>query len=156
MSVVTPLYGSGNQPIGITLTGLGNNVQWQSNLIDNSTSLFLDCFVVLELQTTNVSTAGAVNVYAYASANGGSTFTDNLSGSNGSALLTSTPNTRILGVVNAQVASTIYVGGPFSVAGVFNGVLPQQWGIVVENKLGAQVSSTLGSAWFQGMNQQVI
>jgi len=158
LSTVKALYGTSNQSITCTLTSLANNGQQGSASIDNTSNLFLDAFVQLKIKTASsaVAATGSINVYAYGTADGGSDYSDAVTGTNAGQTLTSTPNVRLIGVINAVANSTTYVGGPFSVAAAFGGVLPDHWGIVVENKTGAAFDGTTASAWYQGLQQSVV
>jgi len=158
VSTVKALYGTSNQSITCTLTSLANNGQQGSASIDNTSNLFLDAFVQLKIKTASsaVAATGSINVYAYGTADGGSDYSDAVTGTNAGQTLTSTPNVRLIGVINAVANSTTYVGGPFSVAAAFGGVLPDHWGIVVENKTGAAFDGTTASAWYQGLQQSVV
>lgn len=158
MSTIKNLYGSNNQAITCTITSLGNNGQQQSTAIDNTVNLFLDAEVQAKIKTNAAGTnaTGIVNIYAYGTADGGTDYTDGLSGTNGAATLTNPPNVRLIGTINAVANATTYVGGPFSVAAAFGGILPDHWGIVVENLTGAALDASVGSAWYQGVQNQVV
>lgn len=158
MSTIKSLYGTSNQAITCTITSLGNNAQQQSTAIDNTTNLFIDALVMVKIKTAaaSTSTSGIVNVYAYGTSDGGTDYTDGASGTNGSITLTNPPNARLLGIINANANSTTYTSGPFSVAAAFGGVLPDHWGIVVENKTGATLDASVGSSWYQGTQLQVV
>lgn len=158
MSVIKSDYGSNNQAITCTITSLGNNGQRGSTAVDNTSNLFLDAlvFVLTKSASASTSATGTVNVYAYGTADGGSHYSDGVSGTDGAATLTSPPNVRLIGVINVVANSTTYDGGPFSVAAAFGGILPDHWGIVVENKTGATLDASVGSSWYQGILQQVV
>lgn len=151
-------YGTNNQAITCTFTSLANNGQRCAAAIDNTSNLFLDALVQIKIKTGNASTSttGFVNIYAYGTADGGTNYSDGVSGTDASATLTSPPNVRLIGVVNCVANSTTYVGGPFSVAQAFGGQLPDHWGIVVENKTGGTLDASIGSAWYQGVLNQVV
>jgi hypothetical protein len=152
MSDVKTAYGTSNQAITCTLTSLANNAQRQSTAVDNTTNKFLDALVFLKIKSAAASTSGTgyFNIYAYGTSDGGTTYSDGATGTDGSITLTSPPNMRLIGVVNMVANSVTYEGGPFSVAAAFGGVLPDHWGIVVENKSGAAFDGTTASAWYQG------
>lgn len=157
MSTIKPSYGAGNQTIVCTLTSLANGSAQGSNFIDNTSALYLDALVFVTVKTNGSSTSatGSVNIYGYGSVNG-STFTDNCTGSNGGQPLTSPPNTPLLGVGNAVANATTYDFGPFSFRSAFNGIMPQQWGIVVVNATGNTLDASVGSAFYQGYQEQVV
>lgn len=150
-------YGTTNQAITCGFTGLANTSLRQSTSIDNTTNLFLDALVGITVKTASsgVSATGTVNVYVYGTSNGTS-FTDGVSGSDGTFTPTSPTNLKLVGVVNTVANATTYVGGPFSVAVAFGGILPASWGIVVENKTGAALDASVGSAWYQGVSGQSV
>jgi len=100
------------------------------------------------------SATGSVNVYAYGTADGGTTYSDGASGTDGSITLTNPPNMKLIGVINVVANSTTYIGGPWSVAAAFGGIIPDHWGIVVENKSGATLDGSVGSSFYQGIQQQ--
>lgn len=163
MSTVKALYGSNNQAITCTLTSLanasGSNGAGQSSAaVDNTTNLFLDALVMVKIKTSSSALANdkAVYIYAYGTSDGGSDYTDGAPGTNTSFTATNPPNVKLIGVINAVSTSTTYVGGPFSVASAFGGVLPDHWGIFVVNYTGQTLDGTVGSAWYQGVQAQAV
>lgn len=158
MSTIQSKYGTNNQSITCTLTSLANNGQRGSASVDNTSNLFLDALVFVKIKSgaASVSAAGYFNVYAYGTADGGTTYSDGVTGTDAGQTLTSPPNLRLIGVVNMVANATTYDGGPFSVAAAFGGVLPDHWGIVVENKSGAAFDGSTASAWYQGVEAQVV
>jgi hypothetical protein len=150
-------FGTSNQTITCTITSLANNGQRGSTVVDNSSNLFTDALVTVRVKTNSSGTSatGTVNVYAYATSDGGSNYTDGVSGSDGASTLTAPPNARLIGVINCVANSATYVGGPFSVAAAFGNVLPEKWGIIVENKTGATLDASVGNSFYQGVYQTV-
>ena len=157
-STVKMVYGTNNQAISITLTSLANNGQQGSLAVDNSTNLYLDAIVFIKVKTNAAGTSatGYVNIYAYGSADGGTTYSDGVTGTNAAQTLTNPPNVKLIGVCNAVANAATYSCGPFAVSPAFSGTLPDHWGIVVENKTGAALDASVGSAWYQGAQAQVI
>jgi hypothetical protein len=151
-------YGTSNQAFTITLASLANNGQRQSTVIDNTSNLFLDALVQIQIKSAAASTSatGYVNIYAFATADGGTTYGDNAGGSDAAITLTSPPNMRLIGVLNVVANSTTYKSNPMSVAAAFGGILPDHWGIVIENKTGAAFDATEGSHkyFYQGVLAQ--
>ncbi len=149
-------YGTSNQSITCTITSLANNGQRQSTAIDNTSNVFFDALVFVKVKSnaSGTSASGTVNVYAYGSADGGTTYTESATGSDGSITLTSPPNVRLIGVINVVANSTTYNGGPFSVAQAFGGVVPDHWGIIIENKSSGTLDASVGSSWYQGVYGQ--
>lgn len=159
MSTVKNVYGTSNQSITCTITSLANNGQRSSAAIDNTTNLFLDALVVVKVKTSaSALTTPVVNVYAYGTADGGTTYGGGEAnmGTDAGVTLTSPPNIRLIGVINCPAISTTYVLNVSSVAAAFGGTLPDHWGIVVENKTGQTLDASVGSAWYQGIQAQVV
>lgn len=145
-----------NQSITITLTSLANAAAQQSTAIDNTVNQDLDAGVMVKIKTnaSGTSANGFVSVYAYGSADDGTTYSDTCTGSNGSVTLTAPPNVKLIGVINAVANSTTYISGPMSVAAAFGGYLPGKWGIVVVNSTGATLDASVGSAIFERIQGQ--
>lgn len=158
MSDFKSKYGTNGQAITITITSLANNGQRESTAVDNSSNLYLDALVSVKVKSAAASTSptGYVNVYAYATTDGGTTYGGGATGSNAAITLTAPPNLRLIGVINVVANSTTYTSDPFSVAAAYGGVLPEKWGIVIENKSGATLDGSVGSAWYQGVLQQSV
>jgi|SRR5579871_169346 len=157
MSTVSMKYGTNNQAITCTLTSLGNGSSRQSTAVDNTTNLFLDALVFLKIKSASSGPASGsyATVYAYGTADGGTTYTDGASGTDGSITLTNPPNMKPIGVINMVATSTTYEAGPFSIAAAFGGILPDHWGIVVTNNTGGSFDASIGSAWYQGVQATV-
>jgi hypothetical protein len=96
-----------------------------------------------------------VNVYAYGTADGGSNYTESATGTDGSITLVSPTNLKLIGTISTPAISTTYKAGPFNVAAAFGGVLPEKWGIVIENNTGQSLDASVGSAIYQGAYNQV-
>ena len=158
MSVIKPLFGTNNQSISCTLTSLANNGQRGSASVDNTSNLFLDVLVFAKIKSgaSSTSTTGTVNIYAYGTADGGTNYSDGVGGTDAGVTLTSPPNMKLIGVMNMVANSTTYSAGPFSVAQAFGGLMPDHWGIVVENKSGGSFDGSTASAWYQGVQGQVV
>jgi hypothetical protein len=160
MSDIKSKYGSNNQAITCTFTSLANNGQRSSAALDNSSNLFLDALVSVKVKTNASGTlaTGYVNVYAYATTDGGTTYGGGEAnmGTDAGVTLASPPNLVLIGTINAVANSTTYVKSGLSVAAAFGGVLPDHWGIVIENKTGATLDASIGSANYQGVYAQTV
>lgn len=137
------------------MTSLANDAARASTVVDNSSNLFLDALVSGKTKSgsSGVSSAGTLNIYAYATVDGGSNYTEGATGTDAAITLTNPPNLKLVGIVNVVANSTAYKFGPFSVAAAFGGTLPEKWGLVVENKTGAALTATAGdhAAVYQGV-----
>jgi hypothetical protein len=158
MSIIKPQYGTQNQPFTCTFTSLANNGARSSTPVDNTADLALDALVQVKVKTSaSALVTPYVNVYAYGTADG-STYGGGEAnmGTDAAVTLTSPPNIRLIGTINTPAVSTTYVSGPFSVAAAFGGVLPEKWGIVIENKTGQALDASVGSAWYQELQAQLV
>lgn len=159
MPNIKALYGSNNQAITCTLASLANSGQRSGLAVDNTSNLFLDALVQIKIKSNaaGTSTTGYVNVYAYATADGGTTYPEG-AGTDVGVTLTVPPNVRLIGVLNVVANATTYASEPMSVAAAFGGVLPDHWGIIIENKTGAALDSTEGNHLkiYQGVQAQAV
>lgn len=154
-ATLKPSYGS-KTSITITLNGLTNSSSRSSAAVDNSSNLFVDALVQIKVKTnaSGTSGTGTVNIYVYASADGGTSYPDGCGTDTG---ISSVADLRFLGQVNTVANSTSYISEPMSVASAFGGLLPENWGIAVQNLSGATLDSTAGNfdAFFQPLNLTV-
>ena len=157
-NTIKGLYGTNNQSITCTITSLATNTMRQSTAVDNTTNLFLDVLVQAKVKTgaSGTTANGYIAVYVYGTADGGTDYTDGATGTDGSFSATNPQNIKLIGIVNAIANATTYVGGPFSVAAAFGGVLPDHWGVIIENQTGGTLDASVGSVWYQGYQNQVV
>lgn len=143
MADIQTKYGPSNQPITITVASLPNLAARASTAINNATTLALDALVFFRLRTASalVSATGFIEGYAYGSADGGASYTEGATGTDAAITLTSPPNVRPIGIINAVAPNVTYLAGPVSVAAAFGGVLPERWGIILRNNTGAALQS---------------
>jgi hypothetical protein len=157
-----PTYGTNNQTITITLASLANAAQRSCLAVDNTTNLFDNALVSVKIKTGAASTSatGIVVVYVYGTTNGGTTYGGGETGmgTDATVTLTSPPNITPVAVINANANATTYVRSGISIADWFGGVLPDHWGIVVENKTGAALDATAGNlnVNYQGVQLQQV
>lgn len=129
--------------VTVSIASLADHTERQSDVIDNSTNLYLDAHVQLKVKTgSSVSGDKAVYVYAY-----GTTDSSGLGYSGGASGSDSTfsgtlENTRLIGVISTVSSGTSYESDIMSVAAGFGGTLPSKWGIIVENRSGSALDST--------------
>lgn len=157
MAIIKPLYGTNNQAITITLTSVANTVQKASSAIDNTSALYRDVLVVVQIKTgsSGAGAASCINIYAFGTANGGTTYSDGIT-PGGTVTLTSPPNMPLIGTIACPANSTTYTSHPMSIAWAFGGNMPDHWGIVVQNLFGNTLDASVGSAWYQGINDQAV
>ena len=153
-------FGTNGQTITCGIASLTNSSSRQSTVIDNGTNLYSDALVQVTTKTgaSGTSAAGFINVYAYATVDGGTTYTDGASGTDGAFTPTNPPNAVLIGRVNCVANATTYKSTPMSVAAAFNGILPEKWGVIIENKTGGTLDATAGNhaVKYQGVLAQTV
>ena len=151
-----PIYASDVALTMTSLASLTNNSYASCAVVDNTTNLYEDALVSVVIATgaSGVTSTGNLLVYAYGTTNG-SNYTDGVAGTDATVTPTSPTNLRLIGIVSAVATSTTYRSGPFSVARAFGGILPQKWGIVVQNVTGGTLASSGSSADYQGYNESI-
>ena len=158
-TTVKALYGVNAQAITSTLASLTTGSARSALAVDNTTNLFLDALVQLQIKSGDsaTSTTGYVNIYAGATVDGGTTYTEG-GGTDAGITLVSPTNLKLIGRMNIVANAVTYKGQPMSVSAAFGGVLPDHWFIVVENQTGGTLDSTEGNhiKQYQGVQSQVI
>lgn len=159
MTAIKINYGTEAQAVTITLSSLATSSARQSVPVDNTSNVFLDALVMAKIVSSTAGTAatGYVNVYAFGTVNSTTPlYTDGATTSDAAITMTSPPNMRLIGVLNVVATASTYIGGPWSVAPAFGGVLPSHWGVVVENKSGGNLDSTATAhgVYYQGISAQ--
>lgn len=147
MAIITEFFGSATA-FTITNANLASSATagWQSNAIDNSSNLYDDAYIFVDLVAVNTAPANSklIRFFAFGSIDGGTTYTNTGSaqpaGSEGTLTF---PDITSLPVVAPWLADIPYPtqnnivrAGPFSVARAFGGVLPPKWAIGMVNHSG--------------------
>jgi len=132
----------GSTTIVVTLAGLTNTSWRQAQAVDNGSNLFADALVAGKIKTgTGSGSKDYVDIYAAASADGGATYGGDCSGSD-AAYAGESDNLVHLGRISTPAAETTFKFGPFSVAAVFGGVLPENWTLVFDNESDSTLDAT--------------
>lgn len=159
MATLKNLYAS-SAALTITVASLATASSRASTAVSNSTNLYLDALVTVKVKTGASGTAstGYLTVYAYGSIDGGTSYSDGVTGTDAAFTVATANNLRMLGVVNAVANATTYTSVPFSVAQAFGGTLPEKWGIVISNNTGGTLDATGGNhaITYQGVNTSVV
>lgn len=141
MADIKPTYGA---VVSMTVTNLhslasGNATGWQSVVIDNSTNRYDDALLQLTLVTANsgatANDKGAA-IFAYASNDGGTTYTEGASGSEGTFTFATDRLLSFVGFVPMTIINLTYKSRVFSVRDAFGGWLPERYGFVIMNYSG--------------------
>ena len=119
----------------------------ESTVVDNSSNLFIDAHVGGTFSgPSSGAAAGVIEIWAYGTARGTTDYTAEATGSD--AALTLVDETkqllRLVTVITTNTTnSEVYEWGPFSIAEVFGGNVPQKWGLWgVHDAGGALTAST--------------
>lgn len=160
MADIKAKFGTNGQAVTVTVASLANNSARQSTVVDNSSNLFLDALVQAKIKTgaSGTTSTGYVNIYVFATVDNGTTYTENAGATDAAITLTVPPNAVLIGRINCVANTTTYYSGPLSVAAAFGGVLPEKWGVIVENKTGGALDSTGGNhtVKYQGIQNQSV
>lgn len=148
-------YGTSNQSITITLNSLASSATAgrASTYVDNATNKFIDaiCTITIDLPAGTPANDRAVYVYVYGTADGGTTYTGRVTGTD--AAYTDTDPSQFgmpVAVVPALATGGVY-SRTFSVAQAFGGILPERWGLFVRNFSGLTLDSSGNSVHYQGV-----
>lgn len=141
----TKIAYSSKANLTITLASLSNGSARESTAIDNTSNLYDDALVAgfIKAGGSGTSATGYLNIFAYASVDGGTTYTDACTGSD--AAHTDNLNLVFLCKVVMDANGETVKFGPLSIAQAFGGSLPPKWGIVVTNGSGGTLDSTGGN-----------
>lgn len=144
---IQPKYGTSGQVITITLASLASStvgVGRASTVVDNTTNLFSDVEIngFIKSNAAGTSTTGFVNIYLYGTADGGTTYTENATGTDAGLTLTQPTNAQLIGQINVVANGITYKFGPICPVATLGGRLPDHWGIIVVNSSGAALDST--------------
>lgn len=158
MADVKTAYGTNGQALTITLASLADSstAGRESTVVDNTTNLFLDVLIMAKIKTQNsgsISAPSAAFLYAYATADNGTTYPDTVTGSDAAITLNNPTQLKLLGAIYAAAINTQYKSSVFSLAALYGGRMPAKWGVVVVNDTGTALSAT-GSdhgVWYQGV-----
>lgn len=147
-------YGANGQTITITLTSLADSstAGRESTAINNASDKFLDVLIAGKVKPQNsgsITAPSAAFVYAYASVDAGSDYPDTVTGTDAAITLNNPTQLKLLGAIYAATINVQYKGGPWSLASLYGGRMPERWGIVVVNDMGTALSATASDHVFE-------
>lgn len=134
---------------------------WQSDVVDNTSSLFLDALlmVVLDFANTTPANSRAAFIFAYGGIESG-VYSNPFSGSEGTVTLVdvtaNAQNAKQVGAIPYTTQDEVAEGGPWSVAAAFGGWLPPFWGVGIMNHSGAALHSSGNTVKYRGIYATVI
>lgn len=150
-------YGTSAQTITCTINSLASaGARASAPIVNNQAVQWEDYLVNTTIVTgaSGTSATGYVGLYAAGSVDGGATYPDGASGSDGGVTQVVPPNSRLIGVVNCVANSTVYRSEAFSVAAAFGGTLPQYVVIIVSNQTGHALAAAGNALQYQGIQHQ--
>jgi hypothetical protein len=149
------IYGA-STAITISLASLASSATWvagrNSSIISNATDLFLDVLLSGKIRVGTTPVAGtSINVFVYAQMDDTPTYPDSLTGSDAAFTCTSAGITqgylmlaRSL-MVDSATSDRDYPFSGVSIARLFDGFMPQRWGVFVSHNTGVALNSTGGN-----------
>jgi len=125
----------------------------QSDVVDNTSSLFLDCLVTGKVTTGTSPTAGKqIDIWVFASEDGtnypeGFSTADAARSANSENTRNSALRLAATVIVDSTSDRTYYVA-PFSIAALYGGNMPRKWGLWVVHDTAVNLNATAGNhAW---------
>jgi len=161
MASITTAYGS---EVSLTVTNLQSlasspTAGWQSDVIDNTTTLYLDALVQVVLDFANTSPSNDRAAYVYAYGGLATTYTNPVTGTQGTitvpTIVSTQYNIKLIGVIAYATADEVVESQPMSVAAAFGGVLPPKWGLVIMNYSGAALAASGNTVKYRGISATV-
>ena len=146
-STTTKIKYSTSTAITCTLASLASSatVGRCSTAIDNTTNLYDDAIVTLSIKTGANAPANdkAIYVYVYGSEDGTNYEQEesNSPASDGAYTINAPTIFRLAAIIPILTAAKIYTT-VFSIATMYNGIMPRKWGIIVINFAGQALDST--------------
>lgn len=153
MAAVKEVIGSTTSLTVTNLQSLSSSLTagWQSDVVDNTSDLFLDIMVAVTLSIGSVTPANDKGVYVYAyGAWSGSNYTTVATGPTGTQGTFTFPDQSLypspypfLGFIPTPIitSATTYRKS-FSLAAAFQGSVPLKWGILIRNYSGNSLASS--------------
>lgn len=153
MTVTNIKYGT-STAITITLNSLASSATAgrQATVIDNSTNLFDDVLVTTIISTGTVSSPVSVNVYVSGSEDGTNYDQDSavIGATDAAYTIDSPTNLKLAKVINCSTSTKVY-NAVFNVAGLFGGVMPRKWTVVVVQQTGGALAASGNSMSYSGI-----
>lgn len=170
MASILEAFTSANSFTITNLNSLASSVTagWGSGAVDNSSSLYLDALVQVNLAAVNTapSSQKAFFVYAYGLTDtGGSLYTTTGATSGGTPgtqgtltfpdITANAINLPLIGIIPYVGQNTVIYSPAFSVAKAFGGWLPPKWGVAIVNASGMTIAASGNSVTWIGANNTV-
>lgn len=151
MADVKIAYGA-SAALTITLTSLASDTNLiagrESTAISNASNLYDDILIGGKVTTgTTPTTLRQIDIWGYATVNDTPLYPDAITGTDGNRTMTTADirnaSLRLLASLRTDATSDrSYWMAPVSLAAVFGGVLPRNWGIWIVHNTGANLNAT--------------
>jgi hypothetical protein len=157
MASIKAAYGTETTMTVTNLHSLASSATagWQSDVVDNTTDLYLDALVQVVLDFANTSPANDKAAYVFAYGGLATTYTNPVTGSQGTitvpTIVSTQLNLKLIGVLAYATADEVVESQPLSVAAAFGGVLPPKWGLVIMNYSGAALAASGNTVKWRGV-----
>lgn len=144
MAEIKTKYGSVQTMTVTNLHGMASSATagWQSNVVDNTSNLYLDALVQVIVDFENTAPANDECVYVYAYSGLETSYTNPCHGGEASCSLVAPVLVSLIGTINYNTQSEIAESQVMSVAAAFGGVLPPKWGLAILNYSGAALAGS--------------
>lgn len=149
--------------VSMTVTNLHSlassaTAAWNSDVVDNVSDENDDAHLQITLVTDNSGATAndkGAHVWAYASVDGGTTYTEGVDGSEGAFTLATDRQLAYIGFIPMTVINTTYKSKVWSIREAFGGWLPERWGLVILNYSGFPLASSGNLVKYQPLYRTV-
>ena len=155
---IKPLFGTAGVDVTITLASLANNTTRESTAWDWSGFDDILLEATIKGGASTVAATGAATIYAYATVDGGTTYTEGATGTDAAFTMPAITQLFVVGVLFINANGQTRKGGPWSLGAIFGGTLPARGGVIVVNETGDAFDSTASNhhIQYQGVTRQVV
>ncbi len=135
---------------------------WSSAAQANTSNLYLDDLFQIKLDFANTAPANskAIFCFAYQSIDGGTTYTNPATGTEGTITLVDVTTTaqamRLLGTMPYTTADEVAESAVMSMAATAGGLLPERYGMALINHTGAAIAASGNTVKHNGVFATVI
>jgi hypothetical protein len=132
---------------------------WTSDLIDNTTNLYLDYLISGKIVAGGTAAAGQIRISLYAMMDDSTwvdIFSSGTEGAQGAATIldvATRDNSLVLAraLTTTTTASQVYPWGPLSVASCFGGIVPAKFSIFIAHSLANNLAASGAQVTYKGV-----
>lgn len=135
------------------LASLASGTSWVTTAVSNAVNLYLDVHVWIRTKSSATASVNSALTIRVLAANELLVANASSSASVSNDYVRNIPIVGTMAMGTSATGSATTLGGPFSIASAFGGLMPQEWMIVVENTSGVslQTSANEHSIIYQGL-----